>query len=58
MRFSRILQFLNNDSGQDLIEYALVAALLSLCAIASMKGLGAKISNAFNTVTTNLSSNI
>ena len=58
MRFSRILQFLNNDSGQDLIEYALVAALLSLCAIASMKGLSGRISNAFNTVTTNFSSNI
>jgi pilus assembly protein Flp/PilA len=58
MRMSCIIRFLDNDSGQDLIEYALVAALLSLCAVASMKGLGAKIANAFNTISTNLSSNI
>jgi pilus assembly protein Flp/PilA len=47
-----------DESGQDLIEYALVAALLSLCAFASMNGLGSKISNAFNIVTNNLNANI
>jgi pilus assembly protein Flp/PilA len=58
MRMSCIIRFLDNEAGQDLIEYALVAALLSLCAVASMRGLGGRIANAFNTVTTNLSSNI
>ena len=53
-----IYQLIQDESGQDLIEYALVAALLSLCAVASMKGLGTKISNAFNVVTNNLNANI
>jgi Flp pilus assembly pilin Flp len=36
-------RFIKEDAGQDLIEYALVAALIALGAIASMKGLGRKI---------------
>ncbi len=52
------LRLLKEDAGQDLVEYALVAALLALGAVASMKGLSGKISNAFNTVATNLSSNV
>ena len=38
------------ESGQDLIEYALVAALIALGAIVAMKGLSNKISNEFNAV--------
>ena len=53
-----LVVFLADESGQDLIEYALVAALLSLCAVASMKGLSGRISNAFNIITDNLASNI
>ncbi len=55
-------QILNNliveESGQDLIEYALVAALVALGAVASMKGLAGAINNAFNTVSTNLTNNV
>jgi pilus assembly protein Flp/PilA len=51
-------QILNNllaeESGQDLIEYALVAALLGLGAIASMRTLANSIGNAFNSVGTSL----
>jgi pilus assembly protein Flp/PilA len=47
-----------DESGQDLIEYALVAALVGLGAVASMKTLSSTISNAFTTVGTNLSSNV
>ena len=43
------------DSGQDLIEYALVAALVGLGAVASMKGLANSIGTAFNGVGTALS---
>ena len=46
------------ESGQDLIEYALVAALVGLGAVASMKSLAGAINNAFNTVSTSLSTNI
>ena len=38
------------DSGQDLIEYALVAALVGLGAITAMKGLSNSIQTNFNAV--------
>ena len=44
-----------DDSGQDLIEYALVAALVGLGAIASMKGLANSLRNVFNGVGSALS---
>jgi pilus assembly protein Flp/PilA len=52
------LAFAKDESGQDLIEYALVAGLIALGAIAAMTGLGGKIGNAFNTVGNNLTNNI
>jgi len=41
---------LKDESGQDLIEYALVAAIIALGAVAAMGPLANDISNAFNTV--------
>ena len=52
------LAFAKDESGQDLIEYALVAALIALGAIAAMTGLSGKIGTAFNTVGDNLSSSV
>jgi pilus assembly protein Flp/PilA len=46
--------FVKDESGQDLIEYALVAGLIGLGAVVAMTGLSGKISNAFNTVGNNL----
>jgi pilus assembly protein Flp/PilA len=52
----RILSsFLSDESGQDLIEYALVAALIALGATAAMNTLAGSISTAFSTVGTKLS---
>ena len=45
-----------DESGQDLIEYALIAALLALAAVAGMKTLSTSISAAFTAVDTALSS--
>ncbi len=42
---------LNDDSGQDLIEYALIASVLALCALASESALTNKIGNEFNMIT-------
>jgi pilus assembly protein Flp/PilA len=42
--------FLSDESGQDLIEYALVAALIALGATAAMTTLAGSISTAFSTV--------
>jgi pilus assembly protein Flp/PilA len=44
----------NDESGQDLIEYALIAALIAVAAIAAMRGLSNKISNEFNTIGSSL----
>lgn len=42
------------DSGQDLIEYALVAALVGLGSVASMQSLAANIANTFTGIGTAL----
>lgn len=51
-------QLVLNESKQDLIEYALVAALLPLGAFASMKTLFTKIGAAFTTPSATLTSDI
>ena len=45
-----VKNLINEDSGQDLIEYALVAALVGLGAIAAISGLKNSISSSFNSV--------
>jgi pilus assembly protein Flp/PilA len=49
---------LRDDSGQDLIEYALVAALIGLGATAAMSGLATTIGTAFTGVGTKLTNAI
>jgi len=49
-----LIALLKDDSGQDLIEYALVAALVGLGAVAAMNGLANSIGNTFNGVGTSL----
>jgi len=49
---------LNDESGQDLIEYALVAALIALGATAAMSTLAGSISTAFGTVGTKLTTSV
>jgi pilus assembly protein Flp/PilA len=41
---------ITEDSGQDLIEYALVAALVGLGSVAAIGGLANSIGNTFNSV--------
>lgn len=41
-------KFVADESGQDLIEYALVAALVGLGSVAAMNGLAGSIANTFN----------
>jgi pilus assembly protein Flp/PilA len=49
-------RLIDDESGQDLIEYALVAALIALGAVMSIKTLGTKISTAFTNIGTTFSS--
>lgn len=39
-----------DESGQDLIEYALVAALIALVAVAGLNGLASSINSEFNMI--------
>jgi pilus assembly protein Flp/PilA len=43
---------MSREEGQDLVEYALVVALLALGAVASMKVLATAISTEFTTIST------
>jgi pilus assembly protein Flp/PilA len=52
------IAFMKDESGQDLIEYALVAGLIGLGAVVAMTGLSGKIGNAFNTVGNNLTNQV
>jgi pilus assembly protein Flp/PilA len=45
-----------NESGQDLIEYALVCALIALGAVTGMKTVSDYINNAFSSIGNQLSS--
>lgn len=47
-------KFFHDESGQDLIEYALVAALIGLSATASMKVLATTIGTALTGIGTRL----
>lgn len=53
-----IVRLLDDESGQDLIEYALVAAVIALGAVTAMTGLAGSIGNAFNSIGTKLTSSV
>jgi pilus assembly protein Flp/PilA len=56
-RMLEVLRGLHQDeSGQDLIEYALVAALIAFAAVAAMRTLAQQINNAFSTIGSKLTS--
>lgn len=49
---------LSREEGQDLVEYALIVALISLAAVVGMNSLASQINGAFNTVGNTLSTSI
>ena len=49
-----IQKFVDNQDGQDLIEYALVVALIALAATAGMGTLATDINSAFTSIGTTL----
>jgi pilus assembly protein Flp/PilA len=49
---------LHDESGQDLIEYALVAALVGLGTVVALKALSNSIGNTFNKVGSSLTNNV
>jgi pilus assembly protein Flp/PilA len=53
-----IRNFLNQDEAQDLVEYALVVALIAFGATTAMKGLSTEIKTAFSTISSDLGSSL
>lgn len=49
-----VRRFLANDEGQDLIEYALLVALISIVAILAMTRAGTAIGGVFTDIATRL----
>jgi pilus assembly protein Flp/PilA len=58
LKLTTRLRILLNEEGQDLIEYALVVALIAFSATAGMSSLAAAINNAFTGVGNTLGSYI
>ena len=52
------ISLIYEESGQDLIEYALIAALIALGAVTAMGTLGNTIGTAFNKVSSELTNAI
>jgi pilus assembly protein Flp/PilA len=48
----------NREEGQDLVEYALVVALIAFGAVAAMKGLSTEINTAFNVISSDLATSL
>jgi pilus assembly protein Flp/PilA len=47
-------KFMNDESGQDLIEYALIAALIALVAISALTSVGSKVSGVLSSIASSL----
>lgn len=54
----KLQNLLNREEGQDLVEYALVVALIAFAAIVGMKTLANDINNAFSSIGSTLVSNV
>jgi pilus assembly protein Flp/PilA len=50
--YVKLQDLMSREEGQDLVEYALVVAIIALGATASMKALAGTISTAFATIST------
>ncbi len=53
-----VKDLLEQEEGQDLVEYALIVALIALSAGVGIKSLGTGINNAFKSVSTVLATDI
>lgn len=50
----RLRQLVSDESGQNLIEYALIALLIALASIAAMSGLAGTLSNQYNHIASSI----
>jgi pilus assembly protein Flp/PilA len=52
--YVKFQNLMSREEGQDLVEYALVVALIAFGAVAGMKVLASGLNNAFSTISTTL----
>jgi len=52
--YLKLQDLMNREEGQDLVEYALVLALISIAAVASLSKLASAVVNVFNNITGDL----
>ncbi|MCS6803552.1 MAG: Flp family type IVb pilin [Acidobacteriota bacterium] len=51
---TKLYNFITDDEGQGLAEYALILVLVSIVAVGALTALGGQITTVFSTITTNL----
>jgi pilus assembly protein Flp/PilA len=56
--YVKFQDLMSREEGQDLVEYALVVALIAFGAITGMGYLASGLNNAFKTISTTLASNL
>jgi pilus assembly protein Flp/PilA len=54
----KLQSLVKSEEGQDLVEYALVVALIAFGAVAAMKGLSTEINTAFGVISSDLASSL
>jgi pilus assembly protein Flp/PilA len=54
--FGKLQSLMTREDGQDLVEYALVVALIAFGAVTAMQGLSTEINTAFMTISSDLGS--
>jgi pilus assembly protein Flp/PilA len=56
--YIKMQTLMSREEGQDLVEYALVVALIAFGAVAGMGALSTQINKAFNTISSDLASSL
>ncbi|MGA2602751.1 MAG: Flp family type IVb pilin [Verrucomicrobiia bacterium] len=50
----KLVRVITRKSGQSLVEYALILALIAVVAIVVLRGIGAHVNNTLSTINSNL----
>jgi pilus assembly protein Flp/PilA len=54
----KLVDLIAGEEGQDLVEYALVVALIAFGAVTAMQGLATEINTSFNVISSDLATSL